>query len=1126
MASGGTPYSSALSAVDTILDAARTDGIGNSRQQFCLFMSDGAPTSYTGTDNKSYSWTNGSYESSWFSSSSSEGYTATSSFVNEYYSCHMKNEDGVTIYTVGLGITDTRADIILKSIASQESYYYSVADENSTSELASAFADIATKIKQAATDAVVEDQISEYYTLFAGRTGYGEDNTIEAANAPIVVTEYTLDDDKNRTGTGTVIASVVLTSDASGTITGATVTYADGTTKEVTVEDSVLTIYYSDGETVLFTYNLTTKTFSWKVGTVSSTELALSYYVLLNENLWTTEATYPTNTYATITYTNYQDNECEVTYPVPQLTWNGAQVSYVFYLVNEDGDPVNRSGQVVQFNNAVFVTDTVTQAYLWSESGNTIDASVVASSVLPDVYTLYDQDAKYNVTVSKAGTSDSFTISGSDSVSNKTTTYVYNTMADTTKYNAYGTYNASTYTSFNFADTTVAFAVVWTPTLAEDSIVYDYGLSTTVNVAANDSVTGSIVGLTTTAPAVGGTAVEINKGTMTSKPTVSNSLTLSHGTVTYSGTTITYTPTDMNASASETIYYVTEVSFYQNSVKQTYYMYSSLTIIPATSVYYEAESFVTFTSSATATWSKVGTSASSVQDTDRPGANSIGTANGYDDADNNYGYDSHYTDDTTYSNNAYETVTVASGTATANLPTATFSFTGTGFDLYSCTNSSQGMIKVQVYSDSSYSTLVKTASVINTGEQTLYQIPVLSIENLDYNTYYVKVTCYAAYSSDTYTSLNRGGNHIIDAIRVYNPVASTDETAQAAYAADNEANAVLLEIRNGIIEEGTYDATSTETTDGVLYLDSKTEGSTVVDYAVVGPNNEVYFASGSETAVGFILETSAEPAEIQIGAKSVDGNAVILKVETTSTSGKTTVLSQSIASATAQNYTIPVTSTYDTASGTYKVTLYVSNGAASGSGVLSITDLKVTFASEATAAFKHNNAVALAFTQVEAEDEQAADSGEEAGSESGEDAGSESGEDAGSESGSGNEDAGEGETETVTTPSITSATILTSRVRYGRDMEISVTTNAALSSDYSFAVTIGSNTYTASTSGLYAMTTGTATANEDGTYTYVLTLKPYTYAPITATSVRIDIIDSSSSSVSAYTSLTTKIYLL
>ncbi len=1082
-ASGGTPYSTALAHVQDILTAAKTDGTGNDRAQYCVFMSDGAPTSYTGTDGTSYSWNNGSYESSWFSGSSSAGYTASSSFVEEYYSTQMK-EDGVTIYTVGLGITDGRADIILQRIASQDDYYYSVADSDSTSDLEDAFSSIATSIKQAATNAVVTDTISEYYSLYAGGDSF-QDTSSTAEDVPITVTEYTLDSDHNRS-TGTVIATVVLTTDEDGNIAGATVTYADGSTVEATVTDSVLTIYYSDGETVLFTYNVETKTFSWNVGTVTSTEIVLSYYVLLNEDLWDSADTYPTNTEAYVTYTNYQGNECLQYFPEPQLTWRGAQVSYVFYLVNEDGEPVNHAGKVVPMSEAIYVTDVYTISTLWSDSTEYLDASLIAEELLPSVYELYDEDASYQIYVEADDDDDSesyFIISGTDG---DTTTYVFNNKSDTTKYNENGTYTVdgegNTYevdNNFIFTDTTVAFAVVWTPRLNEDTVVIDYGLSVTANVATNDILTGTITGISTEAP-----DAVINSGSYSTSQLSDTTLTLDHGTATLSGSTITYTPTDMNLSEPVTIYYESQVSYYEDGVLLTRYMYSSLTVIPATSVYYEAEDFVTFTDGTSASWETTGSSSATSQDTDRPGENLIGSS--YDDADNVYGYDSAYTDDTGYSNGKYTTVSVGSGTAYASLPTATFTFTGTGFDIYSNTNSGQSMIRVDVYAvtdGETATTATKTASVLNTGENSLYQIPVISIEGLDYGTYYVVVHAYGAYENETYTALSRGEQTIIDAVQVYNP-AQGNETAEAAYALDSEANAVVNELRNAIIDAGDYDATGT-TEEGILFLDPNGSDGTVVSYEAVGPNNEIYFENGSSTAAGFILEVSAIPESVQIGAKSANGVSATLNVAIGSADG--TVLTQAVTTATAMNYEIPISAWTETSDGKYQVYLYVSNAATSGDGILSVTDLKVTFASSGnTAEFKYNTNVVTSYT--------------------------------------------ESSSTTDTTPTISSAEITNSRVRYGRDTTIEVTTTAEITEDYSFEVSLGGRTYRTRSTGLYKLTVSdeakTSTDSEGNTvYTYTLTLRPYTYAWSSDSTFTIYLLNGDGEYVSSY-DVSARIYLL
>jgi len=57
-ASGGTPYDDGLGKCYEVLNAAKTDGVGNNRQQFCVFMTDGVPTDFeyiNGTSHANYS---------------------------------------------------------------------------------------------------------------------------------------------------------------------------------------------------------------------------------------------------------------------------------------------------------------------------------------------------------------------------------------------------------------------------------------------------------------------------------------------------------------------------------------------------------------------------------------------------------------------------------------------------------------------------------------------------------------------------------------------------------------------------------------------------------------------------------------------------------------------------------------------------------------------------------------------------------------------------------------------------------------------------------------------------------------------------------------------------------------
>ena len=92
-------------------------------------------------------------------------------------------------------------------------------------------------------------------------------------------------------------------------------------------------------------------------------------------------------------------------------------------------------------------------------------------------------------------------------------------------------------------------------------------------------------------------------------------------------------------------------------------------------IYYE-EDFIKFSEG----WSDAGTAETGEQGEDRPGADVL-------DLNNIYGYDDRYSNGNTYSLGSAKKVTVKKG----DKPTATFTFTGTGFDLLSVTDKTTGL---------------------------------------------------------------------------------------------------------------------------------------------------------------------------------------------------------------------------------------------------------------------------------------------------------------------------------------------------------------------------------------------------------------------------------------------------
>ena len=111
------------------------------------------------------------------------------------------------------------------------------------------------------------------------------------------------------------------------------------------------------------------------------------------------------------------------------------------------------------------------------------------------------------------------------------------------------------------------------------------------------------------------------------------------------------------------------------------YYYTKVTVVPATMIYFE-DDFISFSSE----WTEVGTAADGEQDEDRPGADQL-------DLNSIYGYDSQYANSSTYSLDSARLVTVTKGMT----PSASFTFTGTAFDILAVTDKTTGFMTVEVF---------------------------------------------------------------------------------------------------------------------------------------------------------------------------------------------------------------------------------------------------------------------------------------------------------------------------------------------------------------------------------------------------------------------------------------------
>lgn len=399
---------------------------------------------------------------------------------------------------------------------------------------------------------------------------------------------------------------------------------------------------------------------------------------------------------------------------------------------------------------------------------------------------------------------------------------------------------------------------------------------------------------------------------------------LKYGTVVLTSdgynSSLVYTRTDDKAiNDAETI--VLDVTYKMGKSNVT--LQKTLTIIPATSVYYE-DSFASFTNgtgkAADAKWSIVGNNGSVTED-QSTSKNQALTELGKMSADDVYGNDAAYADSTKLSMGSARKVTVSKdmyvkGDTTTTWPSATFTFKGTGFDVISLTSNTSGSVVYTVTGKNTGKTethlvdtyygykLVDNKWVVDkNSNSTLYQIPVIKVTGLPYDEY--TVTLSVRYG-EFFDHQDKGNYSFwLDAIRVYDPMGKDNAT----YTQDSEGYPQYIKLRDALV---------TENVRTTLFIDGAAEAN-ITAYKNYGPNNEVYLANGQ--AITFTVPKNVKIASIQIGAKAPDGSAAKMNVNGTETN---------ISSATEMYYEI----------GTEGKNFIIAN---KGDGILSLTNLKITF---------------------------------------------------------------------------------------------------------------------------------------------------------------------------------------
>lgn len=420
-----------------------------------------------------------------------------------------------------------------------------------------------------------------------------------------------------------------------------------------------------------------------------------------------------------------------------------------------------------------------------------------------------------------------------------------------------------------------------------------------------------------------------------------------YGTATYADKVVTYTPTKaINAIDTLSVIVAGRITYTDDNGEQVTrndkvsYM---VDIIPATSVYYE-DSFAKFTNADKSNgvnqkpgngyWTTAGTTVTDA----KQALEALGSKK------NVYGYDNAYANSSKFSMGSATKVTVDANTAdNGQWPTATFTFKGTGFDVISLTNSDAGTV---VYTVTNKSTGESESHIINnyygyaykdgqwvvTNKDTTapYQVPVIKVSGLAYDTYEVKIS--VVYGAAFDKTNDNQYSFWLDAIRVYDPAgdALNDE-----YARDGENVPNYVEVKKVILDTG---ALGNEGAVGAVFIDGKgKDGVTADDYKNQGPNHEAYLAKNQ--AIAFQLIANGKPSSVQIGAKQANGTSAKLSI-TGANCNKAINGSLTLNTATDMYYELTNLNWTPAADGTYKSNVITLTNTSDNNDIVSLTNVK------------------------------------------------------------------------------------------------------------------------------------------------------------------------------------------
>ena len=364
----------------------------------------------------------------------------------------------------------------------------------------------------------------------------------------------------------------------------------------------------------------------------------------------------------------------------------------------------------------------------------------------------------------------------------------------------------------------------------------------------------------------------------TAKPTTM--IDPKYGKVTLNGQKMNYVPQTMNWDGYDTFYVfgtTTDKTVTAASANANGNVWGKVNVIPANNVYYE-DSFITNDSNGTVgitytgDWEVIGndTNTTKPEDNSNPSDNH-GWIPVLDGKGGDTAGSSHKAD------------------ATDANAKAIFTFTGTGVDVYSRTNSKTGTIRALLKDSNGKAMMMKIVDTLSASGE-YYQIPTLTFHkdgagnNLPYGTYTVELTV-------TNQAAGRM-EYYLDGIRVYNPIQTGDPVVDSAYGSD-ELNATFMEVRDMLLDAGSFSNVKTTVEKGYVFIDQLNNGTdgapgtegTTIDigtYKDLGPKNEVYLKNNQ--MISFKVDTT-KGNQFQVGLKSPTGTPVTVEL-TNGASGK------------------------------------------------------------------------------------------------------------------------------------------------------------------------------------------------------------------------------------------------